>query len=59
MYVGVILGVWATPTMTLGHLLLASGYTLYVLIAMRYEERDLVHRFGERYASWRATTATR
>jgi protein-S-isoprenylcysteine O-methyltransferase Ste14 len=59
MYVGVLLGVWATPAMTLGHLLLASGFTLYVLIAMRYEERDLAHRFGQRYASWRSTAATR
>lgn len=54
MYVGVLLGVWATPTMTVGHMLLASGLTLYVLIAMRYEERDLVRRFGASYAKWRA-----
>jgi len=54
MYVGVLLAVWATPRMTVGHLLLAAGMTLYVLIAMRYEERDLVARFGNAYARWRA-----
>jgi len=54
MYVGVLLAVWATPRMTIGHLLLAAGMTLYVLIAMRYEERDLVARFGSAYARWRA-----
>ena len=54
MYVGVLLGVWVTPTMTLGHALLAMGFTAYVLIAMRYEERDLTRRFGERYERWRA-----
>lgn len=54
MYVGVLLGVWATPRMTVGHLLLALGFTLYVLIAMRYEERDLLARFGKRYSRWRA-----
>lgn len=54
MYVGVLLGVWATPRMSVGHLLLASGLTLYVLIAMRYEERDLMRRFGTSYARWRA-----
>jgi len=53
MYVGVLLAVWATPRMTVGHLLLAGGMTLYVLIAMRYEERDLLARFGNAYARWR------
>jgi methanethiol S-methyltransferase len=55
MYVGVLLGVWATPKMSAGHLLLAGGMTLYVLIAMRYEERDLMRRFGTSYARWRAS----
>ena len=54
MYVGFLLAVWATPRMTVGHLLLAAGMTLYVLVAMRYEERDLAARFGHAYASWRA-----
>ncbi|MDX2203408.1 MAG: NnrU family protein [Hyphomicrobiaceae bacterium] len=53
MYVGVLLGVWATPRMTLGHLLLALGLTAYLLIGMRYEERDLAARFGSRYRAWR------
>jgi hypothetical protein len=52
MYV-VLLGVWATPRMSFGHLLLALALTAYVLIAMRYEERELLHRFGGRYADWR------
>jgi protein-S-isoprenylcysteine O-methyltransferase Ste14 len=55
MYVGVLLGVWATPRMTVGHLLLAAGLTLYVLIAMRYEERDLAQRFGASYVRWRGS----
>jgi len=54
MYVGVLLAMWATPKMTIGHLLLAAGMTLYVLIAMRYEERDLITRFGRTYALWRS-----
>jgi protein-S-isoprenylcysteine O-methyltransferase Ste14 len=53
MYVGVLLGVWATPRMSFGHLLLALALTGYVLIAMRYEERDLLHQFGSRYTRWR------
>ena len=53
MYVGVLLGMWATPRMSFGHLLLALAMTGYVLIAMRYEERDLIQRFGSRYSHWR------
>jgi protein-S-isoprenylcysteine O-methyltransferase Ste14 len=53
MYVGVLLAMWATPRMTVGHMLLAAGMTVYVLIAMRYEERDLAARFGAAYTSWR------
>lgn len=53
MYIGVLLAMWATPQMTIGHLLLATGMALYVLIALRYEERDLAARFGSSYARWR------
>jgi protein-S-isoprenylcysteine O-methyltransferase Ste14 len=53
MYVGVLMGVWMTPRMSVGHLLLAFGLTGYVLIAMRYEERDLARAFGTRYRRWR------
>jgi methanethiol S-methyltransferase len=54
MYVGVLLAVWATPYMTLGHALLAAGLTVYVLIAKRYEERDLNRTYGRLYEAWTA-----
>ena len=54
MYVGLLLGVWATPHMTVGHALLAAGFTLYILVALRYEERDLAQTFGTAYRAWRA-----
>jgi methanethiol S-methyltransferase len=44
--------VWATPYMTLGHGLLAAGLTVYVLIAKRYEERDLNRTYGRLYQAW-------
>lgn len=53
MYVGVVLGFWMTPFMTVGHMLIAAGLTGYILIAMRYEERDLKQTFGEAYAGWK------
>ena len=54
MYWGVLMGVWITPNMTLGHSVLGLGLTAYVLIAMRYEERDLRTKFGRHYCRWRA-----
>ena len=42
LYLGFFLAFWATPHMTYGHLLLAAGMSVYMLIAIRYEERDLV-----------------
>ncbi len=53
MYVGVILGFWMTPHMTLGHAALAVQLTLYIGVAMRYERRDLRKRFGQDYEAWR------
>jgi protein-S-isoprenylcysteine O-methyltransferase Ste14 len=53
MYVGVLLGFWMTPHMTVGHALLASQLTLYIALAMSYERRDLTERFGAAYLRWR------
>ncbi len=59
MYLGVLVGVWLTPSMTLGHLLLAAGLTVYVAIGLHLEERDLVRRFGTSYQRWRSLMAER
>ena len=53
LYAGFFLAFWATPAMTVGHLLLAAGLSLYMLIAIRLEERDLLDIFGEAYAGYR------
>lgn len=54
MQAGVTLGLWATPHMSLGHLVLALGLTVYILIGIHFEERDLVRNFGARYEAYRA-----
>ncbi len=52
LYVGWFMIFWATPQMTVGHLLLAIGMSAYILIAIRYEERDLVKFLGETYREY-------
>ncbi|MFO0963983.1 MAG: NnrU family protein [Gemmataceae bacterium] len=42
LYVGWLTVFWAAPTMTAAHLLFAAGTTAYILLAIRWEERDLV-----------------
>ena len=39
--------------MTVGHLLLAAGMSVYMLIAIRYEEHDLISMFGRDYELYR------
>lgn len=56
LYVGWFLFFWATPTMTVGHLLMAIGTTAYILVAIVFEERDLLVHFGAPYREWRART---
>jgi len=55
LYAGFFLGFWATPHMTAGHLLLAGGLSVYMLIAIRYEERDLTGLFGDDYRRYRSS----
>ena len=52
-YVGFMIAFWATPTMSLGHLIFASAMTVYIVIGVWYEERDLITEFGERYLHYR------
>ena len=56
MMLGMLLLFWVTPYLTVGHLFLASGLTLYILIGVHYEERDLMRHLGPDYARYRETT---
>ena len=50
---GFIIAFWAAPVMTTGHLLFAAVTTVYMLIAIRLEEKDMVDAFGETYQMYR------
>ena len=52
-YFGLLLGIWGTPRMTLGHLLFAIGMSGYILIGIQYEERDLEMFLGEDYRRYK------
>jgi protein-S-isoprenylcysteine O-methyltransferase Ste14 len=53
LYVGWFLAFWATPTMTVTHLVFALVTTAYIVVAVRLEERDLVNEHGRTYADYR------
>lgn len=55
LYIGWLMAFWATPTMTVTHLMFALGMTAYILIAIPFEERNLIQFHGKRYADYRKT----
>ena len=53
LYVGWLLTFWAAPVMTVAHLFFAVMTTAYILLAIQFEEADLVNAHGETYRRYR------
>lgn len=56
LYIGWITLIWAAPVMTVAHLVFALMTTAYILVAIQFEERDLVTAFGSEYVAYRRRT---
>jgi protein-S-isoprenylcysteine O-methyltransferase Ste14 len=54
---GLLLGCWATPSMSLGHLLFAAATTVYIFIGIFLEEHDTRQALGESYERYRRNTS--
>ncbi len=54
---GFIIAFWAAPMMTYGHLLFAVVTTAYILVALQFEERDLMEADRVNYPRYREETS--
>ena len=52
-YLGFIIAFWSTPRMSMGHLLFAGMTTAYMIVAIQFEERDMMRAYPEEYANYR------
>lgn len=55
LYLGWLFAFWATPTMTMAHLVFALATTAYIFIAIQLEEKDLLDAYGNDYRRYRET----
>lgn len=56
MMTGVLISLWAAPTMTVGRLVIALGLTAYIYFGLKNEEKTLVAELGDQYRDYQSTT---
>lgn len=52
MMLGLLVAFWATPDLTTGHFFFAAAGTSYILLGLRFEERDLRQQLGQVYLDY-------
>jgi methanethiol S-methyltransferase len=52
-YLGFVIAFWAAPRMSMGHMFFAVMCTAYILVAVQFEERDLISLYGDTYREYR------
>jgi protein-S-isoprenylcysteine O-methyltransferase Ste14 len=55
---GALLGMWMTPSMTLGHLVFAIAFSIYIAVGVSFEERSMRAQWGARYDAYRKRVGT-
>ncbi|SEQ25114.1 Protein-S-isoprenylcysteine O-methyltransferase Ste14 [Solimonas aquatica] len=56
MMLGLFIAFWATPQMSLNHLLFSAGMSIYILIGVHFEERALRRELGQPYCDYERRT---
>jgi protein-S-isoprenylcysteine O-methyltransferase Ste14 len=56
MMTSILVGLWVTPHLTVGHLMLSVGMSVYIMIGVHFEERALLRELGQAYRLYQAAT---
>lgn len=56
MMTSILVAFWVTPHMTVGHLMLSLGMSVYIMIGVHFEEQALLRELGQAYRLYQTAT---